>query len=183
MDRLLDFIYLLYFGSHIPIALFADSQAALPAWLYPQQLKDVMDWYTSEYKDSMMKAKPAWFQSFIFCEIFLQFPFFFVAFYAYFKGVSKNKWIRIPMIVYSTHVVTSLLCIYFHLFLHDFSGEKVPGPQTMQERLTLASFYFPYFIVPVILLIDALFHPIYTQKTASPVSSTKSKGGKKRKQY
>lgn len=49
-----------------------------------------MDWYTSEYGDVMMRHSPAWFQSFIFSEMFMQFPFFFVGFYAYWKGRSTR---------------------------------------------------------------------------------------------
>ncbi|XP_045172619.2 sigma intracellular receptor 2-like [Mercenaria mercenaria] len=167
MERFVDFVYLLYFGSHIPIAIFFDSQAIMPSWIYPDQLRDVVKRYTSEYGDSMVAGTPAWYQSFINCEIFLLLPFCFVAVYAYWKGVSNNRWIRIPMIVYSTHVVTALLCIYHHIFLHDFSKDELPGPQNMNGRLILGLFYFPYFIVPVILLIDSLFHPIYKEKVTS----------------
>lgn len=164
MERFVDFIYLLYFGSHIPIAMFFDSQAVLPAWIYPKVLRDVMGWYTREFGDAMMAGKPGWFQSFIVFEIFFQFPFFFVAFYAYWKGISKNRWIRLPMIVYSTHVVTSLVCIFHHIFLHDFTKDELKGPSSLKERLQLAAFYLPYFIVPLLLLVDCLFHPIYSDK-------------------
>lgn len=67
------------------------------------------------------------------------------------------------MIVYSTHVVTALLCIYHHIFLHDFSKDEIPGPKTLKDRLVLGLFYLPYFVVPIILLIDSLFHPIYRE--------------------
>ncbi|XP_045173149.2 sigma intracellular receptor 2-like [Mercenaria mercenaria] len=161
MERFIDIIYLLYFASHIPVAMFIDSQAVLPRWIYPKPAVDLVDWYMVEFGDSMMKGTQAWFQSFIVCEILLQFPFFFVALYAFWKGVSKNRWIRIPLIVYSTHVTTVLICIYHHLFLHDFSKDDLPGPKTTRDRVILGLIYFPYFIVPVMLLIDALFSSVY----------------------
>lgn len=179
MERFIDFIYLLYFGSHIPIAMFIDSQAILPRWIYPKPAVGLVDWYIDAFGDSMMRGREAWFLSFIVCEILFQFPFFFVAFYAYWKGVSKNRWIRIPMIVYSSHVTTILTCIYHHLFLHDFSRDEFPGPKDMKERLTLGLLYFPYFIVPIMLLIDSLFSSVYRDEySRSPLKSTKAKSKK-----
>ena len=70
------------------------------------------------------------------------------------------------MVVYSSHVVTSLLCIYNHVFFHDFTEDKNGGgPKTINDRITLAMFYFPYFVVPVLLLLDSLLHPVYTTQT------------------
>lgn len=89
------------------------------------------------------------------------------------SGVSQCRWIRVPMIVYSTHVVTALLCIYHHIFLHDFSKDEIVGPKTMKDRLVLGLFYLPYFIVPVILLIDSLFHPIYRESVTARTKNDK----------
>lgn len=94
-------------------------------------------------------------------------------------GVSKNRWIRIPVIVYSSHVTTVLTCIYHHLFLHDFSKDEVPGPTTLRDRLTLALLYFPYFIVPVMLLLDSIFSSVYREEqTKTSFKNTKSKSKK-----
>ncbi|WAR01265.1 SGMR2-like protein [Mya arenaria] len=175
MERIIDILFLLYFGSHIPIALFFDFQAVLPGWMFPKLFVDTVDWYAEEFGDAMMKAKPAWFKSFCTCELFLQFPFFFVALYAYWKGISKCRWIRLPIIVYSTHVVTSLIPILFHIFLHDFTLESYKGPRTFTERLQLSGFYFPYFIVPLVLLLDALFHPVYVNGGSESTRTVKHK--------
>lgn len=74
------------------------------------------------------------------------------------------------MIVYSSHVVTSLICIYSHVFFHDFVAEGKGGPKTFKERAQLAMFYTPYFVVPVLLLLDSLFSPVFTQGTSGGVS-------------
>lgn len=169
MCRTVDYIYILYFGSHIPIAICFDSQAVLPKWLYPEMFQNAVDWYTHEFHDSMMAHPPAWFQTFIWFEILIQLPFFFVALYAYWKGVSRCQWIRLPIVVYSTHTLTALICIYNHIFFNNFSNEIYPGPSTLTERMMLALFYFPYFIVPLMLFVDSLFSPLYytlgSQKT------------------
>ncbi|XP_060569277.1 sigma intracellular receptor 2-like [Ruditapes philippinarum] len=161
MERYIEFVYLLYFGSHIFFAIFFDSQAIFPDWFFPQQLKDVVKSYTRDYGDSMVAEPPAWYQSFLVCEMLFIVPFSFAAIYAYWNGVSNNKWIRTPMIIYSTHVITAEFCIYHHIFLHDFSKDELPGPQNMRARLVLAMFYFPYFILPIILLFDSLFSSVY----------------------
>ena len=50
------------------------------------QLVNTLDWYGHKFKDPMMLDPPAWFKSFCICELFLQFPFFFVAVAAFMKG-------------------------------------------------------------------------------------------------
>lgn len=52
------------------------------------QLKDLLKWYTGEFKDPMMLDPPYWFKSFILSEALLQLPFFPVAAYAFLKGQS-----------------------------------------------------------------------------------------------
>lgn len=110
--RVLEILFFLYFASHIPITLFIDLQALLPQHVYPQQvsvtylhnnhppcspshfydcftclqLKDVLRWYSDEFKDPMVVDPPEWFKSFIFCEALIQLPFFPVAAYAFLKG-------------------------------------------------------------------------------------------------
>ncbi|XP_033117697.1 sigma intracellular receptor 2-like [Anneissia japonica] len=113
-----------------------------------------------EYKDAMMANPPMWFKSFVFSEIFLQLPFFFLGTYAFYKG--GCGWIRIPALVYASHVATTLIAILGHILFHDFSDSKYPGPETSDERLMLASFYLPYFVVPVLIILTMLFHPDYT---------------------
>ncbi|XP_033749034.1 sigma intracellular receptor 2-like [Pecten maximus] len=167
MARLLDFVFLLYFASHIPITIFVDSQALFPPWLYPRQLRDLMTWYCSEFKDPMMAAPPTWFKTFVMSELTLQFPFFFVASYAFWKGIQKCQWIRIPLIVYSSHVATTTVAICYHVLMHDFTDAKPPGPETFSERWTLFLVYFPYLLVPVMLLLDSLFSSVYRVKVKS----------------
>ncbi|XP_041349435.1 sigma intracellular receptor 2-like [Gigantopelta aegis] len=157
MSRVLDKVFFMYFLTHIPISICVDLQAVLPSWLYPSSLVALKEWYCREYRDSMMMDPPQFFVSFCLCELIFQLPFFFVASYAYYKGTAACKWIRLPVIIYSTHVITTLIAIIFHVFTTDFSKSRYPGPRTTQEKLALVSIYSPYLFVPMMLLADAFF--------------------------
>jgi len=50
------------------------------------QLREMVVIYSKAFKDPFVLHPPAWFQAFVYCELFLQFPFFFVASYAFWKG-------------------------------------------------------------------------------------------------
>jgi len=80
--------------------------------------------------------------------------------------LGNQSWIRIPSIVYSAHVSTTVLPILSHFVFHDFSTqpEGKPGPSTLSERLTLCAIYSPYFIVPLLLLVTMLIMPDYGHK-------------------
>ncbi|NXA21302.1 SGMR2 protein, partial [Ibidorhyncha struthersii] len=123
------------------------------------KLTELLQWYAASFKDPMMLQPPEWFKAFIYCEAFLQMPFFPVAVYAFFKG--GCKWIRTPAIIYSTHVATTLFAILAHILFHDFSKSEHLGPQTQRERLTLLSVYAPYLLIPLLILFTMLFHPHY----------------------
>ncbi|NXA50896.1 SGMR2 protein, partial [Nothocercus julius] len=158
--RLLECLFALYFLSHIPITLMIDLQPLLPAaGIYPESLTELLQWYAVTFRDPMMMQPPEWFKSFIFCEAFLQLPFFPIAAYAFLKG--GCKWIRTPAIIYSSHVATTLLAILAHILFHDFSTSEHSGPQTQRERLILLSIYAPYLLIPLLILFTMLFSRQY----------------------
>ncbi|KAL3856443.1 hypothetical protein ACJMK2_011200 [Sinanodonta woodiana] len=159
--RLLDIVFFIYFVTHIPICIFIDAQAVLPKWIYPDQLLSMMEWYTKELRDPMMADPPSWFRSFCLCELFLQLPFFFPAAYVYWKGAAGNKWFRIPAIVYSTHVATTVIAIEYYIMMTDFSQSLHPGPRDLRERMWLGVIYFPYLLIPVLILLDSLFSSVW----------------------
>ena len=79
------------------------------------------------------------------------------------SGAAKARWIRIPAIVYSTHVATSLIAILCHLLMSDFSQSKDLAPRNTGELLALFSIYFPEFLLPTMVLLDACFSPAYRE--------------------
>jgi len=162
MKRVVDYVYLVYFITHIPITIMFDTQALLPSFIldfFPKQVIEMKRNYCMTYKDAMMADPPSWYQSFLFCEMFLQFPFFFVASYGFYKGLYSM--LRLPCLLYGTHVATTLLPILMHVWTHDFSKDSLPGPSTTQERLQLTYFYSPYLAVPIVLIMDTLFSSVY----------------------
>ncbi|NWI12953.1 SGMR2 protein, partial [Crypturellus soui] len=159
--RLLEWLFALYFLSHIPITVLIDLQPLLPGGLYPESLTELLQWYAVTFRDPMMLQPPEWFKSFIFCEAFLQLPFFPIAAYAFLKG--GCKWIRTPAIIYSSHVATTLLAILAHILFHDFSHSEHSGPRTQRERLLLLSIYAPYLLIPLLMLFTMLFSRQYNQ--------------------
>ncbi|XP_046543559.1 sigma intracellular receptor 2-like isoform X1 [Haliotis rubra] len=175
MARVLDFVFFLYFASHIPVTIFIDSQAIFPSSYFPDQVVALKDWYCREFRDPMMVEPPQWFLSFIYCEIIFQFPFFFVAAYAYFKGAAKCKWLRLPAAVYGSHVATTVIAIAYHVFTHDFSTSKHPGPRDLKERSTLFAIYSPYLLVPLLLMLDTMFSAAYRPAPSGYNASNKKR--------
>jgi hypothetical protein len=75
----------------------------------------------------------------------------------------KNK-IRIPMIIYGTHVATTVVPIMSELiFSPDLSS---------QQLYTLLAFYLPYLLVPVALVVEFSMH---SQPFASSADALRGK--------
>ncbi|RCH96345.1 Transmembrane protein 97, partial [Rhizopus stolonifer] len=128
--------------------LFIDFQAFCPPEYVPQVLVDLLNFYKNTYKDPLMgSTEPMyWFLSFIAVEILIQLPFFFVACYGLLKD---SKYIRLPLVVYGAHVSTTVLPTIVEVMLNPVHALD------NKERWALFGFYFPYFILPLIMLIDS----------------------------
>lgn len=145
---LLDNIFLIYFAIHIPITLLIDAQALVPdRSIYPQAAVDLVDFYISDFGDFLMAKPPLWFQSLMWAEMLVQVPFFFVAVYAFAKC---RNWIRIPALMYGTHLVTVMTPILF---------ETAFTPMDPTHRLKMFSVYLPWFLIPLALTIKMVLYP------------------------
>ncbi|XP_032072635.1 sigma intracellular receptor 2-like [Thamnophis elegans] len=165
--RVLEWIFAFYFLIHVPITLLFNLQPLLPG-VYPAGLTDALTWYATTFKDPLVVNPEPWFQCFLYSEGFLQLFFFPVAAYAFWKG--NCKWIRTPVIIYATHVTTTVVACLAHILFTDFSNAKVPSPQTLQERLTLSAFYAPFLAISLAMLLFVLFSSAY-----KPVEKKKKK--------
>ncbi|KAF0978513.1 hypothetical protein FDP41_002333 [Naegleria fowleri] len=149
-SRPLHLLFFFYFLSHIPITIFIDAQPILSPYLpqlYPPFLQQILkEQWIEPYQDLLMAKLPVWFASFGVCEIFVQLPFFFIALYAFVAG--KN-WIRIPAIIYSAHVMTTLVPI-MAVFLFD--------KEYLNHNAFLLGTYSVYFIIPLLLLLNMVFY-------------------------
>lgn len=125
-----------------------------------------MDFYVATYQDPLFIVRPIWFRTFvsmevinpfnyfiliIFIQLLFQLPFFFAACYAI---VKERNWIRVPGLLYSAHVCTTVAPVSNHLFLlfillvfqiiatYYFS----PG---IEQSTSLIAMNLPYFILPL----------------------------------
>ena len=139
MNPVLRYLYIGFFLSHIPITLTVDLQGLLGPY-FPVVLQDMLRWYVATFNDTLMGAPPVWFKSVILCELVFQVPMFFVLAYGM---ITKRNWLRIPAIVYGSHVCTTLVPI-LGTFLAD---DRISSSQ----RLVLFAFYLPYLLIPLLL--------------------------------
>lgn len=87
--RASDILFLCFFVIHMPITLLIDIQGpVIPRSFYPQVLQDLTMWYAVEFEDFLMLHPPIWFRSFIYCELFFQFPLLLVSLF----GLWKSKY-------------------------------------------------------------------------------------------
>lgn len=130
---------------------------------YPAMLRDLVAWYVRTYHDELMGRPPAWFQSFVWCELLLQLPLFFFATYALWH---RRNWIRVPLMIYGAHVATTVLPIAAH-FVFDTDIAMV-------DKIPLLSFYLPYFAIPLILTVHMAFtEQLFEDERVCPDRKTK----------
>eukprot|EP01098_Paradermamoeba_levis_P009028 TRINITY_DN3738_c0_g1_i1.p1 TRINITY_DN3738_c0_g1~~TRINITY_DN3738_c0_g1_i1.p1 ORF type:complete len:178 (-),score=41.83 TRINITY_DN3738_c0_g1_i1:107-640(-) len=153
-QRPLDLLFVIYFIIHIPITPFIDSQAVINRDWQPKLTFDAVDWYSTDLGDDLMRNSPPWYQSFIWCEIFFQWPFFFFAIYAFVQG---RNWIRIPAIIYGSHVTTTLIPILAEIWF-----SRTPHWQNLptQKKAILTLIYSPFLLIPVLLTLKMAFNPL-----------------------
>eukprot|EP00730_Choanoeca_flexa_P010151 TRINITY_DN16027_c0_g1_i1.p1 TRINITY_DN16027_c0_g1~~TRINITY_DN16027_c0_g1_i1.p1 ORF type:complete len:167 (+),score=13.54 TRINITY_DN16027_c0_g1_i1:3-503(+) len=136
-----DHVHYWFFASHIPITMLIDSQAVLPASLFPSILKQTVRWYAETTPDPMMANPPGWFKPLVAGEVLLQLPFFFLALQKIPKG---DNTLRLPGLVYGVHVATTLMPIFGEVFFGDATAEL-----PLKNKLLLAAIYSPYFLIPL----------------------------------
>ncbi|KAL5015695.1 hypothetical protein ScPMuIL_005284 [Solemya velum] len=150
MRRALDVLTLLYFAVHVPITILFDSQVK-------GYNKFVAGMSVSDPVEGCVQVVCGGVQG-----CYDERPPGLVLF---FLRAEASKWIRIPNLVYSTHVATTVVAIVAHIMFEDFSEYKIPTPQTLQERLILIGIYLPFLVVPFIMMLDTLFSSAYREKS------------------
>ncbi|KAG2483912.1 hypothetical protein HYH03_017233 [Edaphochlamys debaryana] len=166
LTSILDALFLAYFIIHIPTTLLVDSQSVLPADWFPSWAREMLQWHIKTNGDHLVSSNPVWFVSMVWCETVLQMPFFFVAAWAFIK---KANWIRIPCIIYGSHVATTMVPIL---------GDILFGPESGPNKHVLAAIYVPYLIVPVLLVIRMAA----AEKPWASTGAGKRRGGKSKAQ-
>ncbi|RHZ49159.1 hypothetical protein Glove_529g44 [Diversispora epigaea] len=143
LSRPLDLFYFIYFVTHIPPTLLFDLHLILPIFEF---FGNINQSYKEKFNDPLFVNTPLWFYTCIYFEFFIQLPFFVYAIIGLWKD-STN--IRIPLLAYSAHVVTvSSICLSV-IYFGNHEGLRE------DQRKFLLGAYFPYFIIPLICLIDS----------------------------
>lgn len=108
-----------------------------------------------------------WFQSLVWSEVLVQFPFFFVGAYAF---ITRKNWIRIPAIIYGSFVTATMLPIMGALAAHDAPG---------YNKAAVIGFYTPYLVVPALLVVVMAVNvrPFATGRTNVTPGKRKAKKG------
>ncbi|XP_058020238.1 sigma intracellular receptor 2-like [Ahaetulla prasina] len=158
--RVLEWTFVFYFLAHISLILFLDVRSLWPEVYFPG-LSQFFTWYITTFKDPLMGNPEPWFRSFLYMEAIPELIFFPIATYAFWKG--NCKWIRTPMVIYATHVITAAVACLAQILFADFSNTQVPSPRTLGERLTLSAVFAPFLVVPLLMLLLVLFSPAYNQ--------------------
>lgn len=162
MNDILRGMFIVYFVTHIPISICLDFQVIFGQY-YPPNLVALNDWYIANYKDPMISGKPIWLKSFIWAEFLFQLPFFFVATYGL---LYKCNWLRIPAIIYGTHVATTVWPLITEFIFSETNS--------VIEKAILIAFYAPYFAIPLLLTAYMSLHPVPFEMDA-PRKDTKNK--------
>nr|ABK22727.1 unknown [Picea sitchensis] len=149
---------LLTFFSLVTIAtVLIDSQAILPACLFPDPLRYLVDWYAAEYGDYLVKNKPPFFVGCVVLEILIQCPLAIANIYGIIKG---KRWFQTTCLIYGVCTATTMIPILADILASDSASSKLLG------------MYIPFLIFPLIAIGRGLA-PLQSFK--SPASSVKKR--------
>ncbi|KAJ7140277.1 transmembrane protein 6/97 [Mycena crocata] len=164
-SRPLDLVYFSFFVTHIFASLCIDFQALYPVALVPGFLRQFAEWYIRMSNDPFIKVMFGhgddpliWFKSFLFLEVFFQFPTFFIAARGLWNDSQK---IYVLMLVYAASTVTTVWpCVMTILATPEPSpaalARGIATLSTDQRAMLLAS-YVPFCVIPFVMTIDMAF--------------------------
>ncbi|KAJ7781884.1 transmembrane protein 6/97 [Mycena maculata] len=165
ISRPLDLVYFIFFTIHIFASLSIDFQPLYPPSLVPAPLRQLAEWYLRTSNDPLLKGAfgrgedpLVWFKSFVFLELFFQFPTFFIAARGLWNDSQK---IYVLMLVYAASTATTVWPCVVTIY-------ATPGPSpvalargiatlTADQRAMLFSSYVPFCIVPLVMTVDMAF--------------------------
>ena len=103
--------------------------------------------WVAEEGDFLVGRNPTWFKSFIWAEVLLQVPACLVLAYGW---AAEREWVRMPSIMYSVHVLTTMIPILTTLIVEGAGAN--PPPSTMCLRM-----YSVWVALPLLVLSRCLF--------------------------
>ncbi|KAJ8325933.1 Transmembrane protein 97 [Batrachochytrium dendrobatidis] len=166
MHRPLDMLFAIFFSLGLFPAIIFASQVALSPDLrslyIPQSLQTLLVSAVASTHDPLISMalgnREMWVASIFTAELVLQAPFFLFAIVA--LSMNWHSWFRFPAIIYSVHVLTTMIPIYAELLWgrQEFiQALEMSEAEVYGLRLQWAGIYSPFIIMPTILLIKWLF--------------------------
>lgn len=140
MNQIVYHVFLVYMTFHIAVLLLLDLQG-LYGQYYPKLLQEwVYQRYVSNFSDPLMKNPPSWFQAILFEELVFQLPLAILIMYGL---MNKRYWVRLPCIIFGTHVVSQVSLIIYE-FCKSISVSYA-------QKTWLIAIYLPVFIFPTVM--------------------------------
>ncbi|ORY41849.1 hypothetical protein BCR33DRAFT_718526 [Rhizoclosmatium globosum] len=146
-----DIAIILFFILHIPITILMATQIILPeftAAYFPSFAIQAAQDYIRDSQDFLVMERALWFQSTVWCEWLVQFPFYVYLIYAL---VVDSKHVRTAGIVYATHTCTILVPIVYEMVFAE------NGIQTPAQKMQTVSVYSIWFILPFFILVGMIW--------------------------
>lgn len=142
----LDTLYWWYFITHIPITILMDSCIVLSPQNQFTLSKKLLEIQIVQNKDFLLATSPLWLKVFGLIELGFQLPFFFYVL----KLMRDNNPKRYLLsCIYGFNAsLTTLVCL---LYVYIEGGDHGLAPM---DQYKLIAVYFPYFIVPLIMMVD-----------------------------
>src|SRR5262245_56248683 len=125
-----------------------------PFWP-PAPLVDLVHWWGRNF-DPVLMARPAWWRATIWIDSLVFGPFYVFAIYAFVKG---REWIRIPVIIWGSMMITVVSIILF---------EEMVGPHATPQPVPVLLANAPWALAPLLLIVRMARnpHPFTREKTA-----------------
>ncbi|XP_058220360.1 uncharacterized protein LOC131330701 [Rhododendron vialii] len=136
--KLIDALLFFFFTIIAICAPLIDSQACLPAHLYPKVIVDLTTRYSREFGDYLMVEKPNFFVGLVWLELLFAWPLSLLNLYAILGG---RSWFRTTCLVYGVSTLTSMVAILSEML----------GSQRASDKLLMMHYPFLGFAVLAIL--------------------------------
>eukprot|EP01018_Ginkgo_biloba_P009845 Gb_12133 [translate_table: standard] len=135
--KLLDIVLLIHFFFMFVAAPLLDAQLLFPPQMFPNVLRDLLDWIIRENGDYLLRDKPPFFVGLVWVEILVQWPLVIANIYGMLTG---KRWVGSTCFIFGVCTATAMAPV-----LADIYAAGEAGKQLMQ-------FYLPFLIFPLMAL-------------------------------
>lgn len=156
--RTLDYIYLFFFATHIPVTLFIDLGGFWPEGTAPAFSQSLREYYIENFRDQFFIDPPIWFKGYMVMEGLYHLPLSIWMLSAILEGTAyylgrslvltfaEHPLVPLHLLVFSVQIgMTTLTCLM----------EMFSWGYTRIDEMKLCSLYGPYLALAVVMGIDA----------------------------